>query len=55
MVGLAETMMTADSLRLTAYSPDKDRIRFVERAGDGSRLKPIGSGQVDAHVYGQYD
>jgi hypothetical protein len=32
MVGLVETMMTADSLRLTAYGPDRDGMRVVEDA-----------------------
>jgi hypothetical protein len=32
MVGLVETMqMTAHGLRLTAYGPDEDEIRIVER------------------------
>jgi hypothetical protein len=38
MVGLAETMMTADSLRLTAYSPGENQIRVAEGATDGRRL-----------------
>jgi hypothetical protein len=29
MVGLVETMMTVDSLQLTAYGPDEDEIRIV--------------------------
>jgi len=48
MIGLVEMMMTADGLRLTAYRPDKDRIRFVEgtagssrRTADGLRLADI--------------
>jgi hypothetical protein len=32
MVELVERMMTADSLRLTAYGPDGDEIRVVEGA-----------------------
>ena len=44
-----ETMMTADGLRLTAYRPDKDRIRFVELTADRSRrtadsLRPTANG-----------
>jgi hypothetical protein len=30
MVGLVETMMTADSLRLTAYGPDEGEIRVLK-------------------------
>jgi hypothetical protein len=30
MVGLVETMMTANSLRLTAYGPEEDDIRIVK-------------------------
>jgi len=30
---LVETMMTADSLRLTAYGPDEAEIRIVEAGG----------------------
>ena len=37
MVGLVETMMTADSLRLIAYGPDEDEIRVVE---DLRKAKP---------------
>ena len=33
-----ETMMTADSLRLTAYGPDGHQIRFAEGAANGRRL-----------------
>jgi type I restriction enzyme M protein len=41
MIGTVETMLrTADSLRLTAYGPDEDRIRFVECAAEGLRLRP---------------
>jgi hypothetical protein len=29
-----ETRMTADSLQLTAYSPDKGRIRFLGRTAE---------------------
>jgi len=32
-----ETMLTADSSRLAAYRPDKDRIRFVEGTASRSR------------------
>jgi hypothetical protein len=35
MADSVETMKTADSLRPTAYRPDKDRIRFVECTADG--------------------
>jgi len=28
-------MMTADSFRLTAYGPDENEIRIVERAANG--------------------
>jgi hypothetical protein len=38
-----ETTMTADGLRLTAYGPDEDRIRFAECAADGLRPE-CGSG-----------
>ncbi len=34
MVGLVETMMTADGLRLTAYGPDEDGIRVAEGAAN---------------------
>ena len=37
MVRLVETMMTADSLRLTAYSQEEDEVGVVERAADWSR------------------
>jgi hypothetical protein len=30
MVGPVERMMTADSLRLTAYGPDEDEKRIIE-------------------------
>jgi len=32
---MVETMMTADSLRLTAYGPDEDEIGVVEDAANG--------------------
>jgi hypothetical protein len=35
MVGMVETMMTADSLRLTAYGQDEVEIRAGEGAADG--------------------
>jgi hypothetical protein len=38
MVGLVETMMRADSLRLSAYGPDENRIRVAEGAANGRRL-----------------
>ena len=41
-MSLVATVLTADSLRLTAYRPDKDRMRFVECAADGSRLTACG-------------
>jgi len=30
MVGLVETMMTADSLQLTAYGPDGNEMRIAK-------------------------
>ena len=38
--------MTADSLGLTAYRPDKDRIRFVEGTADRSRRTADSSGRT---------
>jgi len=35
MLSLVETMMTADSLQLTAYGPDEDEIGVVEGAASG--------------------
>jgi len=37
MVSLVETMMTADSLQLSAYGPGEDETRIVEDA-DGCGL-----------------
>jgi hypothetical protein len=37
MLGRGETMMTADSLRLSAYGPGEDETRIVEDA-DGRGL-----------------
>jgi hypothetical protein len=37
-----ETMVTADSLQLTAYGPEKNRIRFVEGTADRLRLTACG-------------
>jgi len=35
MVGLVETMMTADGLQLTAYGQDEAEIRVAEGAANG--------------------
>jgi hypothetical protein len=38
MPGQVETMMTADSLQLTAYGPDDDQMRIVK---DLSEVKAV--------------
>ena len=42
MVGLVETMMTADSLRLTDNGPDEKQVRVAEGAVNGRRLTAYG-------------
>ena len=43
---MVETMMTADSLRLTAYGQEENQIRVAEGAANGRRLAACGLGRM---------